>query len=65
MLKDILCDRPRLLMVGINPGLRSAVLGHHFAGAGNPFWRLLAAAGLTPAPLGFAEDQRLAELGVA
>jgi TDG/mug DNA glycosylase family protein len=53
------------LLVGINPGLRSALLGHHFAGPGNPFWRLLHAAGLTPQPLTFAEDHRLAELGIA
>ena len=36
-----------VLFVGINPGLGSAAAGHHFAGKGNPFWRLLHAAGLT------------------
>jgi double-stranded uracil-DNA glycosylase len=65
MLKDVLCARPRLLLVGINPGLRSDKLGHHFAGPGNPFWRLLGTAGITPETLSFAEDHRLAELGVA
>jgi double-stranded uracil-DNA glycosylase len=65
MLDDVICERPRLLLVGINPGLRSAALGHHFAGPGNPFWRLLAAAGLTPRPLTFAEDRRLAEHRIA
>jgi TDG/mug DNA glycosylase family protein len=64
-LKDVVVARPRLLLVGINPGLRSAAMGHHFAGNGNPFWRLLHAAGLTPTLLGYAEDQRLAELGIA
>jgi TDG/mug DNA glycosylase family protein len=53
------------VLVGINPGLRSGAVGHHFAGAGNPFWRLLHAAGLTPRLLSYAEDQRLAELGIA
>ena len=46
--------RPRLLLVGINPGLRSGAEGHHFAGRGNPFWRLLHAAGLTPRLLAYA-----------
>jgi TDG/mug DNA glycosylase family protein len=53
------------LLVGINPGLRSAALGHHFAGLGNPFWRLLAGAGLTPIELDAEDDTRLAEFGVA
>jgi TDG/mug DNA glycosylase family protein len=65
LLEDVLCSRPRLLLVGINPGLRSAALGHHFAGPGNPFWRLLYAARITPVPLTFAEDRRLAEFGIA
>jgi TDG/mug DNA glycosylase family protein len=64
-LRDVLCDHPRLLLVGINPGLRSGTLGHHFAGRGNPFWRLLHAAGLTPRLLSFDEDTTLAEFGIA
>jgi TDG/mug DNA glycosylase family protein len=55
---------PRLLLVGINPGRRSGAVGHHFAGNGNPFWRLLHAAGLTPSLLPYAEDHRLAEFGI-
>ena len=47
-LRDVVVDHPRLLLVGINPGLRSGALGHHFAGRGNPFWRLLHASRLTP-----------------
>jgi len=64
-LRDVVVDRPRLLLVGINPGLRSGALGHHFAGRGNPFWRLLHAARLTPVVLDCTEDQRLAEFGIA
>jgi G:T/U-mismatch repair DNA glycosylase len=30
--------------------MRSGTVGHHFAGNGNPFWRLLHAAKLTPVP---------------
>jgi TDG/mug DNA glycosylase family protein len=64
-LADRLCRRPRILFVGINPSLRSAELGHHFAGLGNPFWRLLYAAGLVPEPFTFADDARLPSLGLA
>jgi len=53
------------LLVGINPGRRSGAVGHHFAGNGNPFWRLLAAARLTPELVAYEEDQRLAEYGIA
>lgn len=65
LLKDVVVDRPRLLLVGINPGLRSGSVGHHFAGNGNPFWRLLHAARLTPRLVDYSEDQRLAEFGIA
>ena len=54
-----------MLFVGINPSLRSAALGHHFAGPGNPFWRLLHAARLVPVELTHMEDRRLAEFGLA
>jgi TDG/mug DNA glycosylase family protein len=57
--------RPRLLLVGINPGRRSGAVGHHFAGNGNPFWRLLHASGLTPELIAYVDDQRLAELDIA
>jgi double-stranded uracil-DNA glycosylase len=64
-LSDRLCRRPRILFVGINPSLRSAAVGHHFAGPGNPFWRLLHAARLVPLALTFADDARLPEWGLA
>lgn len=64
-LKDVLCQDPRVLFVGINPGTRSGALGHHFAGRGNPFWRLLHASGLTSVLLAPEEDVRLAEFGLA
>ena len=39
-------------------------MGHHFAGNGNPFWRLLHAARLTPILLPYADDQKLARFGI-
>lgn len=64
-LRDVIAPNARVMFVGINPGLRSAQVGHHFAGPGNPFWKLLDAAGLTPVLLGHEEDHRLAEFGMA
>src|SRR5580765_4677870 len=59
-----LCRRPRILFVGINPSLTSARVGHHFAGPGNPFYRLLHAAGFVPEPMTFVDDVRLPEFGL-
>ena len=64
-LHDVLTSRPKILFVGINPSLRSEAVGHHFAGPGNPFWRLLRASNLISEPLTYAEDGRLAEFGMA
>jgi TDG/mug DNA glycosylase family protein len=65
ILQDITTEHPRILFVGINPGRTSGRVGHHFAGPGNPFWRLLHAAGLVPEVLRAEEDGRLAEFGLA
>jgi TDG/mug DNA glycosylase family protein len=64
-LRPRLCPAPRILFVGINPSLRSAEVGHHFAGRGNPFWQLLYAARLVPEPITYADDARLVEWGLA
>lgn len=63
--RDVIVEHPTILFVGINPGETSGKVGHHFAGPGNPFWRLLHAAGLTPVVLRADEDQRLTEYGYA
>jgi TDG/mug DNA glycosylase family protein len=63
MLPDRIRPGLRLLFVGINPSLRSAELGHHYAGRGNRFWRLVFDAGLVPEPLTYADDVRLPEWG--
>ena len=64
-LAPLLCRRPRILFVGINPSLYSARVGHHFASPGNPFWRLLYAAGLVPQPMTAVDDVRMPRLGLA
>lgn len=62
--RDIVCDEPTILFVGINPGATSGRVGHHFAGPGNTFWKLLHAAKLTPIELRADEDGRLPEFGM-
>jgi TDG/mug DNA glycosylase family protein len=52
-----------VLFVGINPGVRSAQTGHHFAGFSNRFWKLLWDARLVPEPITWKEDARLLEFG--
>jgi double-stranded uracil-DNA glycosylase len=54
----------RVLFVGVNPSLRSAEVGHHFARPGNRFWRTLHAAGFTPRLLRPDEDHELPSLGI-
>ena len=63
-LPDYLTPGIRILFVGINPGLRSAAVGHHFAGYSNRFWKLLYDAGLVPVPLTHEDDRRLPEWGL-
>jgi len=64
-LRDVLTPRPRVLFVGINPSLRSQQVGHHFAGRGNPFWRLLYAARIVPEELTYLDDGKLVHYGLA
>ena len=58
-LRDRIQPGVRVLFVGINPGVRSALTGHHFAGFSNRFWRLLHESTLIPEPIGYADDDRL------
>jgi len=63
-LPDYLAPGLRILFVGINPGLRSAALRHHYAGPSNRFWKLLYEASLVPERLSYREDFRLPEWGL-
>ena len=62
-LPDIIAPGLRILFCGINPGLYSAAVGHHFARPGNRFWPALYAAGLTPRLLTPDEDEDLLRWG--
>ena len=60
-LRDCIQPGVLVLFVGINPGLRSAQTGHHFAGHSNRFWKLLHESKLVSEPLTYREDRRLPE----
>src|ERR1700687_1702589 len=62
-LRDCIRRPVRVLFVGINPGVRSAATGHHFAGYSNRFWKLLYESRLVPEPIGHQDDRRLPEWG--
>lgn len=63
-LPDYLQPGLRLVFVGFNPSMRSAAVGHYYAGPGNLFWPLLYESALLPAPLTYAQDHRILEFGI-
>ncbi|MDP3717542.1 MAG: mismatch-specific DNA-glycosylase [Acidobacteriota bacterium] len=62
-LRDRIQPGVQVLFVGINPGVRSALSGHHFAGPSNRFWKLLFESRLVPERITFEDDDRLPEFG--
>ena len=60
----VLASGLTVLFVGINPGLYSAAVGHHFARPGNRFWPALHDSGFTPRLLAPEEDGTLLEWGL-
>jgi TDG/mug DNA glycosylase family protein len=62
-LRDRIHPGVRVLFVGINPGVRSSLIGHHFAGFSNRFWKLLYESHLVPERISCSDDVRLPEWG--
>jgi double-stranded uracil-DNA glycosylase len=62
-LPDIIEPGLSILFCGINPGMQAASTGHHFAGRGNRFWRVLHLAGFTPEEFRPENDRQLLEYG--
>ncbi|MEW6354608.1 MAG: G/U mismatch-specific DNA glycosylase [Pseudomonadota bacterium] len=60
---DVIAPGLRVLFVGINPGLYSGAVGHHFARPGNRFWPALHKAGFTERLLSPFEERELLEYG--
>ena len=61
---DLIAPRLRVLFVGINPGLYSGAVGHHFARPGNRFWRVLHAARFTDGLVSPFDERRLLARGL-
>src|SRR6266576_5471011 len=62
-LPDVIAPNLRVLFCGINPGLYTAAVGHHFARPGNRFWPALYDAGFTERLLSPFEEHELLKLG--
>jgi TDG/mug DNA glycosylase family protein len=56
---DLIAPNLDVLFVGINPGLYSAAVRHHFGRPGNRFWPTLYASGFTPRLLSPFEERKL------
>lgn len=61
---DIIAPGLRVVFCGINPGLYSAAVGHHFARPGNRFWRALYESGFTDRLLAPWEGALLVQRGL-
>ncbi len=56
---EVIAPALRVLFCGINPGLYSGAVGHHFARPGNRFWPALHLSGFTDRQLSPFEDRQL------
>jgi mismatch-specific thymine-DNA glycosylase len=63
-LPDYLRRGMKLILVGCNPGDRSARVGHYYAGRSNVFWPLLYKSGILPEELTHKDDKRIIEFGI-
>src|SRR4030088_3282565 len=60
--RDVIGPGLLVLFCGINPGLYTAAVGHHFARPGNRFWPALHQSGFTDRLLSPFEERRLLQL---
>src|SRR5262245_42364236 len=63
-LPDVIAPDLRVLFCGINPGLYTAAVGHHFARPGNRFWPALHRSGFTERQLSPFEERELLRSGL-
>ena len=63
-LPDYIKPNLDIVFIGINPGTRSAEVGHHYAGHSNRFWKLINEAKLVPCVVTYKDDWRLPEWGL-
>jgi TDG/mug DNA glycosylase family protein len=62
-ISDVIAPNLRVLFCGINPGLYTAAVGHHFARPGNRFWKALHDAGFTDRLLSPFDERELLKSG--
>jgi double-stranded uracil-DNA glycosylase len=60
---DVIAPELKVLFCGINPGLYTAAVGHHFARPGNRFWPAIHQAGFTPRQFSPFEEKELLNYG--
>ncbi len=60
---DVIAPDLKLLFCGINPGLYTAAIGHHFGRPGNRFWPALFAAGFSDRLLSPYQEHELLQNG--
>jgi TDG/mug DNA glycosylase family protein len=60
---DVIAPGLHVLFCGINPGLYTAAVGHHFARPGNRFWPALFSAGFTDRLISPFDELELLENG--
>jgi double-stranded uracil-DNA glycosylase len=61
---DVLAVGLRVVFVGINPGLYSGAVGHHFARPGNRFWKALHGSGFMEREWSPFDDRDLPTVGL-
>jgi double-stranded uracil-DNA glycosylase len=61
---DVLAPDLAVVFVGINPGLYSGAVGHHFARPGNRFWKALHGSGFTEHEWSPFDDAELPTIGI-
>src|ERR1700747_3329653 len=63
-LPDYLRKGMKLILVGANPGDRSARVGHYYAGRTNQFWSIMYESGVLPERMGYEDARRCLEFGI-
>lgn len=63
-LPDVIAPNLRVLFCGINPGLYTAAVGHHFARPGNRFWPALHKSGFTDRLISPFDERELLQSGI-
>lgn len=63
-LPDHLQPNLDIVIIGFNPGLTAAYVGHHYAGPGNHFWKCLHLSELIPEPMTAYDDSKLLKHGI-